>query len=83
MSVSDYSTEAISWFEGIRQDASRSADSKNALMARTSEALSNSTGVNIDDEMALLLDLEHSYQASARMMRTVDDMLGTLMSAVS
>ena len=83
MSVSDYSTEAISWFEGIRQDASRSADGKNALMARTSQALSNSTGVNIDDEMALLLDLEHSYQASARMMRTVDDMLNTLMSAVS
>ncbi len=31
------------------------------------EALSNDTGVNVDTEMSLLLDLEHSYEASARL----------------
>ncbi|TPI80507.1 flagellar hook-associated protein FlgK [Mesorhizobium sp. B2-8-9] len=80
--VSDYAANAIGWFEGVRQQASTNADSKQALAARTAEALSNDTGVNIDQEMSLLLDLEHTYQASAHMMKTVSDMLDALMSAV-
>ncbi|TIX54487.1 MAG: flagellar hook-associated protein FlgK, partial [Mesorhizobium sp.] len=69
-------------FEGVRQQASTTADAKEALATRTAEALSNDTGVNVDQEMSLLLDLEHTYQASARMMKTVDDMLDALMNAV-
>ncbi|MBZ9660228.1 flagellar hook-associated protein FlgK [Mesorhizobium sp. ESP-6-4] len=80
--VSDYAANAIGWFEGVRQQASTNADSKQALAARTAEALSNDTGVNVDQEMSLLLDLEHTYQASAHMMKTVSDMLDALMSAV-
>jgi flagellar hook-associated protein 1 FlgK len=83
VSLSTYSTEAISWFSGIREDASRAAESKNALMARTHEALSNLTGVNIDEEMTLLLELERTYEASARLMRAVDDMLTALLNAAN
>ena len=82
ISLSNYSTETISWFEGVRQDSSRAAESKSALLSRTQEALSNATGVNIDEEMTLMLDLEHTYQASARLMRTVDDMLASLLNAL-
>lgn len=82
ISLTDYSTETISWFEGVRQDASRAGEMKSALRMRTQEALSNATGVNIDEEMTLMLDLEHTYQASARLMRTVDDMLGSLLAAM-
>ena len=49
---------------------------------RTAEALSNDTGVNVDMEMSLLLDLEHSYEASARLIKAVDDMLASLFAAV-
>ena len=59
----------------MRQQASAAAEAKEALATRTAEALSNETGVNVDMEMSLLLDLEHTYQASARMMKTVDEML--------
>lgn len=81
-SVSDYAANAIGWFGGVRQQASTTADAKEALATRTAEALSNDTGVNVDQEMSLLLDLEHTYQASARMMKTVDDMLSALLDAV-
>lgn len=81
-SVSDYAANSIGWFQGVRQQASTAADAKEALASRSAEALSNATGVNIDQEMSLMLDLEHSYQASARMMKTVDDMLTALMNAV-
>ena len=81
-SVSDYAANSIGWFEGVRQQASTNADAKEALATRTAEALSNDTGVNVDQEMSLLLDLEHTYQASARMMKTVDDMMTALLNAV-
>ncbi|MBO6538099.1 MAG: flagellar hook-associated protein FlgK [Rhizobiaceae bacterium] len=82
VSLSAYSTESASWFSALRSDATRSAENKSALMMRTSEALSNVTGVNIDEEMSLLLDLEHSYQASAKLVQTVDNMLAALLAAV-
>ncbi|MER9580621.1 flagellar hook-associated protein FlgK [Mesorhizobium sp. M0276] len=81
-SVSDYAANSIGWFEGVRQQASTASDAKEALASRSAEALSNATGVNVDQEMSLLLDLEHTYQASARMMKTVDDMMAALLNAV-
>ena len=37
---------------------------------------------SIDEEMSRLLDLEHSYDASARVISAVDDMLATLLASV-
>ncbi|MBX3582152.1 MAG: flagellar hook-associated protein FlgK [Rhizobiaceae bacterium] len=80
--LGDYSTASIGWFDGLRKAASTAADTKEALAVRTAEALSNETGVNIDQEMSLLLDLEHSYEASSRLIRTVDEMFAALLGAV-
>lgn len=80
--VTGYAASSIGWFEGVRQQASTAADAKEALANRTSEALSNATGVNVDTEMSLLLDLEHTYQASARILTSVNQMLDALMAAV-
>ncbi len=82
-SVASYAANSVGWFESIRQDASNAAETKQALAARTEEALSNATGVNVDTEFALLLDLENAYEASARIMKAVDDMLAALMAAVN
>lgn len=81
-SVSSYSASSIGWFEALRQQTSRMAETKQALAMRTTEALSNATGVNVDAEMSLLLDLEHSYEASARLIKAVDEMMATLLAAV-
>lgn len=81
-SVTGYSASSIGWFQGVRQQAATAADTKEALASRTAEALSNETGVNVDAEMSMLLDLEHTYQASARIMTSVNQMLDALMEAV-
>ncbi|KAA3451806.1 flagellar hook-associated protein FlgK [Mesorhizobium sp. SARCC-RB16n] len=81
-SVSDYAANSIGWLQGMRQQASTASNAKEALAQRSAEALSNATGVNVDQEMSLMLDLEHTYQASARMMKTVDDMMTALLNAV-
>ncbi|HWK67462.1 MAG TPA: flagellar hook-associated protein FlgK [Rhizobiaceae bacterium] len=81
-SVTDFANGAISWLEQTRQQATNAAEAKNALLMQTSQALSNETGVNIDEELSLLLQYEQAYQASARLIKAVDEMLATLLNAV-
>jgi len=80
-SLANYASASVGWFQGVRKDASTAAEAKEALTVRTEEALSNATGVNVDTEMSLLLDLEHSYQASSRLIKAVDDMFAMLFAA--
>lgn len=46
------------------------------------QTLANSTGVNIDSELASLIAYQNSYAASAHVISTVNQMLTTLMSVV-
>ncbi|MDZ5698459.1 flagellar hook-associated protein FlgK [Chelativorans sp. M5D2P16] len=78
-SLNAFTSESIGWLEGLRKEASGGAQAKEALAMHTATALSNATGVNIDEEMALLLELERSYEASAKLMSVVDEMLSQLM----
>jgi flagellar hook-associated protein 1 FlgK len=80
--LGDFATSSVSWLEAQRKTASATLETKNALATRTAAALSNATGVNIDEEMSLLLELEHSYQASARLIKAVDEMLAAILAAV-
>lgn len=80
--LAGFSASSIGWLEQMRQQSSTAAETKGALAIRTAEALSNETGVNIDQEMSLMLELEHAFEASARIIRTVDEMFAALLSAV-
>ncbi len=81
-SILGFAAQAQAWLDGFRSDASHAAERKEALSAQLAEKLGNTVGVNIDDEMSRLVELEHSYQASARLLMTVDQMLKTLMAAM-
>ena len=80
-SVTAFSFDSVSWLEANRKQAASGAEGKEALAVRTATALSNATGVNVDNEMALLLDLENAYEASARLISVIDEMLSTLLQA--
>ena len=43
------------------------------------QRFNDSSSVNIDEEMANLLNLQNAYAANARVMSTVKDMLDTLL----
>ncbi|HET7408797.1 MAG TPA: flagellar basal body rod C-terminal domain-containing protein, partial [Paracoccaceae bacterium] len=77
-----FASASVGWLESSRQGAASEIDYRNALLARSTEALSNATGVNIDEEMTIMLELERSYQASAKLIATVDSMFATLLDAV-
>jgi flagellar hook-associated protein 1 FlgK len=77
-----FSTASVSWLEFARQDATNASDYSTTLVNQASDALSNATGVNLDDEMSLLLDLEKSYQASSKLLGVIDDMLAGFMAEI-
>ena len=81
-SLGAFAANSAGWLEANRQDASNDADYQTTLLSRASDALSHATGVNLDDEMSLLLELERSYQASSKLLATVDDMLASFIAGI-
>ena len=81
-SVKEFAGLSVSWVEQRRANAARNTDYSSALLTRASDALSRATGVDLDSELELMMRLERSYQATARLLTTVDNMLGELMNAM-
>lgn len=81
-SVKNFAASSASWLEGNRKTVSTNVNYQMTLLSHASEALSNATGVNMDDETALMLQLEKSYSASAKLISVVNEMLQTLLNAV-
>ncbi|MEK9278440.1 MULTISPECIES: flagellar hook-associated protein FlgK [unclassified Bradyrhizobium] len=81
-SVIDFASSSASWIESQRKAADDNAQYQNTLLDRSNSALSNVNGVNMDDEMSLMLQVERTYSASSKLISTVDDMLKSLLAAV-
>lgn len=78
-----YSTDSVGWVQEYRSNASSAAESTSAMQMRAKEAYANATGVNLDEELILLLDIEQSYKAATKLLSTIDEMLSSLMQAAS
>lgn len=75
-----YSNAAIGWLDGLTSQAGRERDVRQAVNDRFQTSLSEARGVDIDAELSRLLELERTYEASARMISAVDEMLATLLA---
>jgi flagellar hook-associated protein 1 FlgK len=82
-SVADFATASAGWLEAQRQTASNNADYQNTLASNASSALASETGVNLDTEMSKMLDLEHSYDASSKLLSTIDGLFTSLFQAIN
>jgi flagellar hook-associated protein 1 len=76
--LSGYANASINWLEGTRQAATDQGNFNKTVLSQASQALSNATGVNLDEEMSKMLDLEHSYAASAKLITAVSNMYTAL-----
>lgn len=81
-SIAGLASASAGWVEQGRSDSTAASTAADAVTSRATDALSRETGVNIDEEMSQLLSLEKSYQAAAKIMTTVNSMLGDLMDTV-
>ncbi|WP_160006213.1 flagellar hook-associated protein FlgK [Rhizobium sp. 18055] len=82
-SLVDYASSSIGWLEQYRSDATTSSENTTAALSRSSEAYSNETGVSLDEELTLLLDIEQSYKAATKMLNAIDEMLQSLLDIAS
>lgn len=81
-SVLTFATDSVSWLQGQRLSVSTSLDTQSAVLSQTSTALSSATGVNLDEEYALQLELERSYQASSKLIGVVSDLYDQLFAVI-
>ncbi|MCM2456240.1 flagellar hook-associated protein FlgK [Rhizobium sp. CG4] len=81
-SLLKYASNSMGWLEQMRQGATNANDVKTAAYERAEEVYSNTTGVSLDEELSLLLDIEQSYKAATKLVSTIDEMLQSLMSMV-
>jgi flagellar hook-associated protein 1 FlgK len=82
-SVSGYATASAAWLEAQRQTASTESTFQSTLLSNTTTALSNATGVNLDNEMSKMLDLENAYSATAKLLNTINNMFTSLTAAIN
>ena len=82
-SLSAFAIASINSVEGGRKAANDGATQQSALLQRTQQALQGETGVNLDDELSKLLDLEHAYGASAKLLSAVDTLYTSLFQALN
>jgi len=57
-------------------------ESNSALLSQATNMVESVSGVNIDDEAVSLMQYQHAYQAAAKVISTVDEMLKTLVDMI-
>ena len=80
--IKDFSQTSASKLAAAKVTTSETLDQARSTNQRWTEASLSKTGVNLDEEMAALLSLEKSYQASAKVMTTIDQMFTVLVGIV-
>ncbi|GHV12925.1 hypothetical protein AGMMS49938_06470 [Fibrobacterales bacterium] len=63
-----------------RNEAAAGLDTRTAALQQLKSRQQEVMGVNLDEEMASLIQYEHTYQASARYLTTVNTMLDVLLN---
>jgi flagellar hook-associated protein 1 len=81
-SLLQYATDSVGWVGARQKNSSSATNYHGVLLSQASKALSNAIGVNLDEQMSRMLDLENSYQASAKLLATIDSMYQALFNAI-
>jgi len=81
-SLTQFGAASTGWLDSLRQTTDTDLQFQTSLVTRASDALSNTTGVNLDDEYALQLQLEQSYAAASKLIGVVNELFTTLMQNV-
>lgn len=77
-----YAASSVGWLAEQRQVATDIFEHKSAVRDRAASALAGVVGISLDQEMADMLEIERSYQASSRLITVADAMLQSLLDAV-
>jgi len=82
-SLSKYAGDLISDIATRASDAGTTADSSTATLSSLQSSFDNQSGVNVDEQQAILTQLQDFYAASAKVISTADAMFTALLNAVA
>jgi flagellar hook-associated protein 1 FlgK len=63
------------------QAVNRRVEVQSAIIAHVDQARDSAAGVNLDEEMTLMLQYQHAYDAAARFLTAIDQALDTLINS--
>jgi len=81
--LTDYMSQVASQQSQAANAATNLQQGQDTVLSALQQRFNNQSGVNIDTEMSNLIALQNAYGANARVMSTIEQMMSTLMQAVS
>ena len=80
VSLNDYYVSMVADIGGLGQSAQTEKTKYQAIVDNLIELRQSISGVNIDEEMTNMIAMQHGYQAGARIVTVMDDMLDTIIN---
>ncbi len=80
--IANFAGSSMSWLQGTRSTTLATNQYQQTLLDKTQTTLSNETGIDLNTELTRLLDLQRSFQASSKIITTVDQMMAALLQAI-
>ena len=81
-SLAEIAAASSGWLQNLRKAGAEQSEFASSLLERSQSALDATAGVNIDEQLAELMELQRSYQASSKLITAVDAMFNSLLQAV-
>ena len=78
--MDDYFADSVTNIGLKGEQAQTNLASQNALMADLRNLRDSVSGVNIDEELADIMKFQHGYNAAAKYVTVVDEMLDTIIN---
>lgn len=81
--LADFAASLVAVQTGLRARASEAKQAETASRDLLRNRLADAAGVNVDQEMSLMVQLQNAYQASARVLQTNRELWDTLYQATN
>ncbi|KZL94055.1 flagellar hook-associated protein FlgK [Clostridium magnum] len=82
MTIDSYFKDTVDRLGIQEQEARRMVDNQAKLLAGFKESRDSVSGVSLDEEMANLVQFQHCYQANAKIISTVDELLDVVINGL-
>lgn len=82
MTISGYFTDIVNRLGVQTQTAKKTVNNHEALLAGLNESRASISGVSLDEEMANMIQYQHAYQANAKIISTVDELLDLIINGL-
>lgn len=80
--LANYSAISAGWLQEQRKVADDNYTYQSTLYQRSFESFTRTTGVNLDEELSLMLEIERSFSTSSKLISVVDNMYNALLGAI-